>query len=166
MDFFDKNNKYVYNEITHPQENKMLHVIKSITDPLISLIKDDPVRPEISAETRVSGNREILTLLDEAKNPVAVVCVAFCDYIPDSVDALLKEHLNPSTAIFYTIWSYSAGAGKDLLFEAKKYIQNNYQNVNRYVTLSPQSEMAKRFHLKNGAEIYRENSDTVNYEYK
>jgi hypothetical protein len=144
----------------------MLHVIKSITDPLIDLIKDDPVRPEIPAELRVGNNREILTLLDEARNPIAVVCVAFCDYIPDSVETLLKESINPSAAIFYTIWSYGGGAGKDLIFEAKQYIQETYNNVNRFVTLSPQTEMAKRFHLKNGAEIYRENSTTVNYEYK
>jgi len=26
--------------------------------------------------------------------------------------------------------------------------------------------MARRFHLKNGAEVYRENLDTINYLYK
>jgi hypothetical protein len=34
------------------------------------------------------------------------------------------------------------------------------------VTLSPKTEMARRFHLKNGAGVYRENSTTVNYIYK
>ena len=144
----------------------MLHIIKSITDPLIKLIKDDPVRPEISAEDRVAPNREILTLLDENKNPIAVVCVAFCDNIPTSVEELLTESINPSAAIFYTIWSYGGGAGRDLIFEAKDYIRETYQNVTRFVTLSPPTEMARRFHTKNGAEEFRKNTDTVNYEYK
>ena len=144
----------------------MLHIVKSITDPLISLIKDDPVRPEIPAEDRVAPNREILTLLDENQNPLAVVCVAFCDYIPTSVEELLLESLNPTAAIFYTIWSYNGGAGRDLIFKAKEYIQNTHLNITRYVTLSPQSEMAKRFHHKNGAVTFRENENTVNYEYK
>jgi hypothetical protein len=34
------------------------------------------------------------------------------------------------------------------------------------VTLSPKTEMARKFHLKNGAEVFRENPDTVNYLYK
>jgi hypothetical protein len=33
------------------------------------------------------------------------------------------------------------------------------------VTLSPKTEMARRFHLKNGAIIFRENIETINYEY-
>jgi hypothetical protein len=144
----------------------MLHIIKSITDPLISLIKDDPVRPEISAEERVAPNREILTLLDEEQNPIAVVCVAFCDYVPTSVEELLTESINPSAAIFYTIWSYGGGAGRDLIFEAKDYIKQTYQNVTRFVTLSPPTEMARRFHHKNGAVTFRENETTVNYEYE
>jgi hypothetical protein len=34
------------------------------------------------------------------------------------------------------------------------------------VTLSPKTEMARKFHLKNGAEVFRENPDTVNYLYR
>jgi hypothetical protein len=33
------------------------------------------------------------------------------------------------------------------------------------VTLSPKTDMARKFHLKNGAKIFRENEETVNYEY-
>jgi hypothetical protein len=33
------------------------------------------------------------------------------------------------------------------------------------VTLSPKTDMARRFHLKNGAAVYRENLETVNYLY-
>jgi hypothetical protein len=38
--------------------------------------------------------------------------------------------------------------------------------ITRFITLSPKTEMAKRFHTKNGAGVYRENDETVNYEYE
>jgi hypothetical protein len=144
----------------------MLHVIKTQDDPLMKFIKDDPVRPEIPAEWRVSQNREILTLVDEHKNPLAMVCVAFCDTIPSSVEELLIESTNPHVAIFYTIWSYANGGGRSLIQEARNYIQDTYNHITRFVTLSPQTELAKRFHHKNGAKTFRQNSDTVNYEYE
>ena len=71
----------------------------------------------------------------------------------------------PTTAVFYTIWSYKAGKGSELLILAVKEIQNQYPSITRFVTLSPKTELARRFHLKNGAIIFRENTDTVNYEY-
>jgi Malonyl-CoA decarboxylase C-terminal domain len=144
----------------------MLHVIKTQDDPLMKFIKDDPVRPEIPAEWRVSQNREILTLVDEHKNPLAMVCVAFCDTIPSSVEELLIESTNPHVAIFYTIWSYANGGGRSLIQEARNYIQDTYNHITRFVTLSPQTELAERFHHKNGAKTFRQNSDTVNYEYE
>lgn len=144
----------------------MLHIIKSIADPLVDLIKDDPVRPEIPAEMRVTQNREILTLIDENLKPIAVVCVAFCDEVPTTVDELLKESANPTVATFYTIWSYGTGGGRKLIREARRYIENNYTNIDRFVTLSPVTDMARRFHTSNGAIVLKENDSTVNYEYK
>jgi hypothetical protein len=38
--------------------------------------------------------------------------------------------------------------------------------VTTYVTLSPKTEMARKFHLKNGAEVFQENETTVNYLYR
>jgi hypothetical protein len=144
----------------------MLHVIKSQDDPLIKFVKDDPVRPEIPADWRVSKNREVLTLVDENKNPLAMVCVAFCDNIPSSVEELLVEAIKPNTAIFYTIWSYANGGGRNLIGEAQQYIKDTYDHITRFVTLSPTTELARRFHTKNGAKVFRQNSDTVNYEYE
>ena len=71
-----------------------------------------------------------------------------------------------TTAVFYTIWSYVAGAGRDLIVEAQKSIEQELPNIQTFVTLSPKTEMARRFHLRNGAGIYRENPDTINYIYK
>jgi hypothetical protein len=45
-------------------------------------------------------------------------------------------------------------------------IKEQFPTVTRFVTLSPKTEMARRFHHKNGAVTLRENEDTVNYEYQ
>jgi hypothetical protein len=142
----------------------MLNIINSINHPLLSYIKDDPVRPEIPVEFRVSNFRFVGALVEDT--PEAMVCVSLHDFIPESVEDLSKESENPDTAIFYTIWSYKAGAARDLLFSTVKEIQRMFPNITRFVTLSPKTEMAKRFHLRNGASVLKENANTVNYEYK
>ena len=143
----------------------MLEFIKDISHALLSFIKDDPVRPEIPTDFRVSDGRMVAALTDEEKNPEAMVCVSFHDFVPESVDGLKQTSKVPTTAIFYTIWSYKSGKGQELLFQAVKGIQEQYPSVTRFVTLSPKTNMARRFHLKNGAIILRENVDTTNYEY-
>lgn len=143
----------------------MLHFIKDLTHKLIEFIKDDPVRPEIPADFRVSDGRIVAALTDEQDNPEAMVCVSFHDFVPEDVNDLNNVATVPSTAIFYTIWSYKSGKGQELLFRAVKGIQEQYPSVTRFVTLSPKTNMARRFHLKNGAIVFRENIDTTNYEY-
>jgi hypothetical protein len=145
----------------------MLHVIRDINDSLITLIKDDPVRPEIPLEDRVNDNSQIFVLKDqETDQPVAVTCVKFLADIPAGVDDLVNSVRTHKTAGFYTIWSYAGGAGRELIAQAQHYIKQHEPEVDTYVTLSPKTEMARRFHLKNGAEIYRENPETVNYLYR
>jgi hypothetical protein len=145
----------------------MLHIIKDLGDNLLTLIKDDPVRPELTKEFRVNANSRIFVLKDdETKQPLAVTCVKFLDQIPQGVDDLAEMAVNTNTAVFYTIWSYAAGAGRRLIEEAQAEIRREKPEVDTYVTLSPKTEMARRFHLKNGAEVYRENPDTVNYLYR
>lgn len=143
----------------------MLTFIKDLTHKLIDFIKDDPVRPEIPADFRVSDGRMVAALTNEEEKPDAMVCVSFHDFVPESVTDLSKTTQVPTTAIFYTIWSYKAGKGQELLIEAVKGIQRDYPSVTRFVTLSPKTEVARRFHLRNGAIVFRENIDTVNYEY-
>ena len=141
----------------------MLALIKDLTDPLLEYVKDDPVRPELPVEFRVEANRFISALVDNG--PKAMVCVGLYDFVPTDVDDLTIVSENPTTAIFYTIWSYVPGAGADLLFQTVNEIKNSYPTVTRFVTLSPKTTLARRFHLKNGASIFRENQNTVNYEY-
>jgi hypothetical protein len=143
----------------------MLHFITDLTHKLLSFIKDDPVRPEIPTDFRVSDGRMVAALSDNEDDPDAMVCVSFHDFVPAGVDDLHNVSQVPTTAVFYTIWSYKAGKGQELLFRAVKGIQEQYPSVTRFVTLSPKTNMARRFHLKNGAIVFRENLETVNYEY-
>lgn len=145
----------------------MLHIIETLQDQLLELIKDDPVRPEIPADFRVNENGRIFVLMDEEQHqPLAVTCVKFLEKIPSSVEDLADRAINTNTAVFYTIWSYAAGAGQRLIREAASYLEQNRPEVDTYVTLSPKTELARRFHLKNGATVYRENPETVNYRYR
>ena len=145
----------------------MLHLIKDLTDPLVDYLLQDPVRPELPPEFRVAENREAFALKDQNDKVQAVVCVAYNVGVPASVKELVDYiDANPDTAVFYTIWSYSPGAGRKLLRQAVEHIKENKSNIQRFVTLSPKTEMARRFHLQNGAEVFRENTESVNYEYK
>lgn len=143
----------------------MLYFIKDLSHKLLAFIKDDPVRPEIPADFRVSEGRMIAALAEKDDDPEAMVCVSFHDFVPAGVDDLKNVAQVPTTAVFYTIWSYKAGKGRDLLIQAVKGIQEQYPSVTRFVTLSPKTEIARRFHLKNGAMVFRENLESINYEY-
>jgi hypothetical protein len=143
----------------------MLHTITCITEDLETLIKDDPVRPEIPLTDRVNINSRMYVLKDGDKTE-AVTCVKFLNSIPEAVEDMAGLVESATTAVFYTIWSYAAGAGRTLIQEAQKSIEAEFPGIDTYVTLSPKTEMARRFHLKNGAGIYRENSTTINYIYK
>ena len=143
----------------------MLERITTLTDELVRLLKDDPVRPEIPADFRVDKNSRVYVLKDDQGEPLAVTCVKFLAEVPGSVDDLANVAINTTTAVFYTIWSYAAGAGRSLIEAAQQDIKTNEPAITTSVTLSPKTEMARRFHHKNGATTYRENADSVNYMY-
>jgi hypothetical protein len=142
----------------------MLTFIKEIGNALLDFIKDDPVRPEISKDFRVSNGRMVAALVEE-EQPTAMVCVSFHDFVPEDVNDLNTTAVVPTTAVFYTIWSYKAGKGRELLIQAVREIQKSHPSVTRFVTLSPKTDVARRFHLRNGAIVFRENVDSTNYEY-
>jgi hypothetical protein len=143
---------------------KKLVTIKSLDHPLAHYLKDDPVRPDIPHEVRVGSNSTVFALEEEDKIS-AMVCVKYQDIIPSNMGELMGESQQPKVAVFYTIWSYVAGAGRDMILETRKWIEDNNPEIQEFVTYSPKTEMAKKFHLKNGAFTYRENEDSVNYKY-
>ena len=143
----------------------MLYLIKDVADSFFNLLSQDPVRPSIPYEKRVGPNRDVFVLKEEDQVK-AITCVSYQDSVPTTEGELFVESEKPSVAVFYTIWSYAPGAGRKLIFDSVNHIRNQQGSINRFVTLSPKTEMAKRFHLKNGACIYKENFETVNYEYQ
>ena len=146
----------------------MLHTITTLDDPLLALIKDDPVRPDIPIEFRVSSSCQVFVLLadDEYALPQAVVCVAYKSSVPRDVVALAAIDLDTATvAVFYTIWSYAPGAGRRLIVAAQNNIRSTRCEIKTFVTLSPPTDMARVFHLRNGAGVLSVNPDTVNYIY-
>ena len=140
-------------------------------------ISEDPVRPELDNIFRTSYGRKIFGV--KFKDEIhAVMCFAFTDEIPKSVkeldlfsqDAFLKNVQRDPTkvgriAIAYTVWSKKKGGGKLIVKEVYKMIKkSNY--LNRLVTLSPLTDMARKFHLRNGAVELQVNETTQNFEYK
>lgn len=125
---------------------------------------DDPVRPHISKQFRITDNRKSFALLrDGDDKPSAIICCAFCEDVPIDEKGLDKPG---DVAVFYTVWSYEKGAGAELVFDVVEHIKQNFPQTKRFVTLSPQTKMAERFHLKNGAVVLQTNETTVNYEYE
>jgi hypothetical protein len=143
----------------------MLHSIKTLADELLKILSEDPVRPNIPHIDRVGQNKDIFVLRDENDKVKAITCVSYQSTIPTTESSLFEFTDSPDTAIFYTIWSYVPGAGRSLIFDAVKHIRETNPSITRFVTLSPRTEMARRFHTKNGAFVFRENDETVNYEY-
>ncbi len=136
----------------------------------------DPVRPELDNEFRTSYGRKIYGV--KFKNEIhAVMCFAFTNKIPKSVheldtfsrDAFLQSATRDQNvgkiAIAYTVWSNKKGGGKLIVKEVYKMIKKS-NHLNRLVTLSPLTDMARDFHLRNGAEEIQINEDTQNFEYK
>jgi hypothetical protein len=143
----------------------MLHLVSDFTDKFFSFLVEDPVRPNIPHVDRVGLNKDIFVMRDEEDKVQAITCVSYQVTIPTSETELFENCTVPDTAVFYTIWSYKPGAGRQLIFDAVKYIKEHKPEIIRFVTLSPKTETARKFHIKNGAEVFRENPDTVNYEY-
>lgn len=142
----------------------MIHTIKSITDSFFSLLSDDPVRPDIPFVERLGDNKDVFVLRDGDKT-MAITCVSYQDFVPTEESELFTTTQKPTIAVFYTIWSYAPGSGRQLIFDAVEHIKNKRKDIDRFVTLSPKTETAKRFHMRNGAFISRENEKTINFEY-
>ena len=136
----------------------------------MDLFKDDPVRPNLNPKFRLTENRVNFLLTQDFTKQCAIVCVAFTKDIPKTekqleMYSINKLSVNYDKAIFYTIWSYSKGSGKDILFNTVFWLKKNKPEIKRYITMSPKTEMARNFHLKNGAYELKSNRETINFEY-
>ena len=136
---------------------------------------EDPVRPELDNIFRTSYGRKIYGV--KYKNEIyAVMCFAFTNKVPKDVvqldkfshDAFLQSAQRGQNvgqiAIAYTVWSKKKGGGKLIVKEVFKKIKKS-NHLNRLVTLSPLTDMATKFHLRNGAKLLQVNETTQNFEY-
>ena len=139
-------------------------------------VEEDPVRPELDNEFRTGFGRKIYGV--EYQGEIhAVMCFAYTNEIPKSVDELeklstdaflqsaMRDQKGGQIAIAYTVWSKKKGGGKLIVKEVFKKIKKS-NHLNRLVTLSPLTEMAKNFHERNGAKLVQINETTQNFEYK
>ena len=145
----------------------MLHIINTMQDNFIEFIEQDPVRPEISAESRIGKNKEVIVLLDTeiSELPLSIICVSYQNTIPNSTEQLFEDCLKPDIAVFYSVWSYAPGCGRNIILKMVNYMMKYKPEIRRMITLSPSSDIVKKFHIGNGASEYRVNVDTTNYEY-
>jgi len=146
-------------------------MLREIQDDELQLLDDDPVRPTISIEEKLDGGK--VFVLESGGMIDSVICVKFTNNVPITENELLaysrkiiEENLESSIAIFYTLWSYKKGSGRTIVFETRDWLKENMPEIKRYVTLSPLTEVARRFHTRNGATELQVNSETQNFEYK
>ena len=138
--------------------------------------EEDPVRPELDNIFRTGFGRKIYGV--EYQSEIhAVMCFAYTNKIPKSVDELeklstdaflqsaMRDQTGGQIAIAYTVWSKKKGGGKLIVKEVFKKIKKS-NHLNRLVTLSPLTEMATNFHERNGAKLIKINETTQNFEYK
>lgn len=130
----------------------------------------DPVRPELDLNFRLGPGRRVYVLETDGKYQAAI-CVAYTNEVPTTVkeldlmsQAACQEDQHGSICIAYTVWSRAPRAGRDIVFRLLDECRAN-DNVKRLVTLSPKTDMARRFHLNNGAVTLQNNTATDNYEY-
>jgi len=139
-------------------------------------VKEDPVRPELDIVFRRSYGRKIYGV-QYKKKIYAIMCFGFTNDIPRNIkeldlmtrDAYLRsaqrDQYIGNIAIAYTVWSKKKGGGKLIVNEVFKMIKKS-NHLSRLITLSPLTEMARKFHLSNGAIELRVNEKTQNFEYE
>ena len=138
--------------------------------------EEDPVRPELDNVFRRSYGRKIYGVKYGGEIH-AVMCFAYTNQVPKNVDELDKlshdaflqsaqrDQKVGKIAIAYTVWSKKKGGGKLIVKEVFKKIKKS-NPLNRLVTLSPLTEMATKFHSRNGAKLLQINESTQNFEYE
>jgi hypothetical protein len=128
------------------------------------IIGQDPVRPHIEPWRRVCSNREVF-VIEDGKSYKSVLCVAYIGTIPKTEDEVFSEWTSFNVACFYSVWSNERGYGRKIIQSSINHIRWNRPYITNAVTFSPKTDMAKNFHLANGAKLYRENEDSYNFEY-
>jgi hypothetical protein len=116
-------------------------------------LKYDPVHPDsIHNPRRLGDDREIFFLLEE-DTTTFVLCVAYTDVLPNTMDEILDtSHVakNPKFAIFYSVFKTphirnTVHKGGWLILSAASYIKENYPTIEHFTTMSPIPSLSKKF---------------------
>ena len=123
------------------------------------VLKDDPVRPHIDKLDK--AGKQVYVLDDLS----AVICTCLCNDVPTTEKQLedLRNDLG-DILVAYTVWSNKKGAGRDIVNQLLDVAKE--KNIKRLVTLSPLTEMAERFHVRNGATLVSKSDTCQNLEYE
>lgn len=127
----------------------------------------DPVRPELDVEFKTAPGRSVCGLLGNDGCWKAFLCYALTTAVPRDVKEL--EELTDeggSILVPYTVWSYEKGAGRLIIDRVLTCVRELAMGIDRVVTLSPLTDMARKFHLRNDAAELQVNETTVNFEYE
>ena len=143
----------------------MEYVLEDVTDFPELWCDEDPVRPELDVSFKTATGRGVFGLRKNDGNYKAFLCYALTTGVPKNV-----RHLDALTspagkvAVPYTVWSREKGAGKRIVNKVIEHVRET-GIAERVVTLSPLTEMARTFHIRNKAVEFRMNESTVNFEY-
>jgi hypothetical protein len=133
-------------------------VIRLISKDELDILSNDPVRPHIN---KIDTGKQVLVLDDLS----AVICICYCTQVPTTEEELEKFRDDTgSVAVAYTVWSSKKGAGRAIVNELLELMTNKI-GVRRLVTLSPLTEMASKFHIRNGATKIGQSNTCQNFEY-
>lgn len=145
----------------------MTYTLNVVTDKP-ELWKDgDPVRPTLGVAYKTYPGREVFGLEDEDGEYVAFCCVARTLNVPWDIMSLSSFTSEEGTVcVPYTVWSLRKGAGKAIINALLERVRSSDEGIMRVVTLSPKTDMARNFHLRNGAKEIAVHVVTANFEYE
>ena len=144
----------------------MPNTLHYVTDTPELWSTSDPVRPNLGVDFKTAPGRGVFGLQDEEGNWKAFMCFARTTKVPKDVRELESlTDTSGSICIPYTVWSHVKGAGREIISQVLELVRTTDLGIKRVVTLSPITEMARRFHLRNGAMILCSNESTINFEY-
>ena len=133
-------------------------MIRLIANNELDILSGDPVRPHLN---KIDTGKQVYVLDDLS----AVICVCYCKQVPLTEEELEKYRDDTgSVVVAYTVWSSKKGAGRAIVNELLE-VMSTKTGVERLVTLSPLTEMASRFHIRNGAKRVSESEWCQNFEY-
>ena len=134
-------------------------MIRLISINELDILSSDPVRPHIN---KVELGKQVYVLDDLT----AVICICYCTNIPTD-EKELEEYRDDtgSIAVAYTVWSNKPGAGRTIVNKLLKLMTSKTE-IKRLVTLSPLTDVASKFHIRNGAKLIKKSTTCQNFEYE